>query len=300
MYLLDGSVGDGRYTYHNYPNAPRTSATEALYDCPQPPSDRPVHQYGIDYISILCPGEYTLEFTGSTKVDILPSDVHSGEYAFWSNKGDESDMTLTRSFDLSAVSGPVTLSFHTWYDIEEDWDYVYLEASTDGKTWEILNTPSGTDYNPSGNSYGWGYTGQTNGWVEETVDISKYAGAEVQLRFEYITDAAVNGEGMLIDDISIEAIDYFTDFESDAGGWQAQGFVRVQNALPQTFRLALITEGNTTTVEMIELSEDQTAQIPISIGGDVESVTLVITGTTRFTRELASYTIEIKSMQSQR
>ena len=99
---------------------------------------------------------------------------------------------------------------------------------------------------------------------------------------------------MLIDDVSVDAIGYFTDFESDDGGWVADGFVRVQNALPQTFRLALIKEGPTTTVEMIEVSEEQTAEIPLSIGGDVDSVTLVVSGTTRFTREVGSYTIEIK------
>jgi hypothetical protein len=51
-----------------------------------------------------------------------------------------------------------------------------------------------------------------------------------------MTDAAVNGEDMLIDDVSVDAINYFSDFESDKGGWDANGFVRVQNALPQTFR----------------------------------------------------------------
>jgi len=45
---------------------------------------------------------------------------------------------------------------------------------------------------------------------------------------------------------------------------------------------------------MIELDDDQTAEIPISIGGDVDNVTLIVTGTTRFTREVGSYTIEIR------
>ncbi|MCK7481997.1 MAG: hypothetical protein M0C28_36205 [Candidatus Moduliflexus flocculans] len=34
MYLMDRSVGDGRYTYHNYPDAPQTSDTEAIYQLP--------------------------------------------------------------------------------------------------------------------------------------------------------------------------------------------------------------------------------------------------------------------------
>ena len=294
LYLQDASVGDGRYIYHNYPSVPQTSDTETILDCPQSPMNRSVYQYGIDYIGIHCAGEYTLSFSGSTQVGLLPTDVYSGSYAFWSNKGDESGMTLTREFDFTEVTDPIEISYWTWYDIEEDWDYLYLEASTDGKTWEILKTPSGTDSNPSGNSYGWGYTGTSGDWIEERVDLSKYAGQKVQVRFEYITDLAVNGEGMLIDDVSVDAVNYFSDFESDDGGWVADGFVRVQNALPQTFRLMLIKEGSTTTVEPIEVSEDQTAEIPISIGGDVDSVTLVISGTTRFTREEGSYSVEVK------
>jgi immune inhibitor A len=294
MHLLDASVGDGRYIYNNYPTAPQTSATETFSNCPQTSQDRSVHQYGIDYISIQCAGDYTFHFDGATQTGLLPSDAFSGEYAFWSNKGDESDMTLTREFDLSSVAGPVTLSFQTWYDIEEDWDYVYLEASTDGESWEILNTPLGTDYNPAGSSYGWAYTGQTSGWVEENVDLSAYAGKRVQIRFEYITDAAVNGEGMLIDDIRIDAIDYFSDFESDDGGWESAGFARVQNTLPQTFRVALILKGDDTTVETIELSADQVADIPISLGDEYDEAIIIVSGTTRFTRGLANYSIEIK------
>ena len=39
-------------------------------------------------------------------------------------------MTLTRDFDFTSASGPLTLKYHTWYDLEKDYDYVFLEAST--------------------------------------------------------------------------------------------------------------------------------------------------------------------------
>ena len=202
-------------------------------------------------------------------------------------------MTLTREFDLTGVSGPVEMSYWTWYDIEEDWDYAFVEASADGETWEILTTPSGTDSDPSGNSYGWGYTGATGGWIQESVDLSKFADQKVQVRFEYVTDAAVNGEGMLLDDIAIEAINYQSDFETDDGSWVAQGFVRVENILPQTYRLSLIIKGDTTTVTSIELNEDQTADIPLSLKSGEQAV-LIVTGTTRFTTIPAAYQIEVK------
>jgi hypothetical protein len=199
---------------------------------------------------------------------------------------------LTREFDFTEVSGPIELSYRIWYDIEEDWDYVYVEVSENGETWEILTTPSGTGTDPSGNSYGWGYTGVTSDWVEEEVDLSAYAGKKIFVRFEYITDAAVNGEGFMVDDISVEATGYQSDFEADDGGWAAEGFVRVQNVLPQTFRLSLILAGDSD-VTLIPLNDDQTAEIPISLSGN-ETAYLVVSGTTRFTREEAVYQIEIR------
>ena len=296
LYLQDGSVGDGRYVFHNYPDAPKTSTTDTISTCPSSPQTSSVHQYGIDYIGIKCTGNYTLHFEGSTVTSLLPVDAHSGKYYFWSNKGNNSDMTLTREFDLTNVTGPVTLSYAAWYDVEKDYDYVYLEASEDGQHWDILQTPSGRSetLDPSGNAYGWAYNGQSNGWLQEKVDLSKYAGKKIQVRFEYVTDEAVNGEGFLLDDVHVDAIGYATDFETDNGGWQAQGFARVDNVLPQTFRLSLIdTHDGQTTVQNIPVSADQMADIPLSIS-DGDTVTLIVTGTTRFTRGLANYSIEIK------
>ncbi len=292
LYLMDGSVGDGRYDYKNYPNAPTVTATESISNCPQT-VDGTVNQYGMDYYTIDCAGDYTLTFTGSTVVGLLPTSPHSGDYVFWSNRGDESDMTLTREFDFTGVSAPINLSFAMWHDLETDYDYVFLEASTDGEKWEILSTPSGTEEDPSGNSYGWGWNGQTNGWVTEEVDLSQYAGQKVQIRFEYVTDAALNGEGFLLDDVRVDAINYTSDFEADDGGWVGEGFVRVDNVLPQTYRLNLIIKGDTTTVTPITLNADQTAEIPLSLQNGEEAI-LIVAGTTRFTRQPNAYQIEIK------
>ncbi len=291
-YLQDGSVGDGRYTYNLYPGAPQPTDTETIRDCDTSLQTRDVNQYGIDYIRIDCRKPTTLHFEGSTLVRLQPEDAHSGLYAFWSNRGDESDMTLTRSFDFSEYSGPLTLTYWTWYDLEEDFDYAYLLASEDGDTWQILFTPSGTGDDPTGSNYGWGYNGASGGgprWVQESVDISEFAGKEVQLRFEYITDAAVNGEGLLLDDVGIPEIEYFTDFEDDDGGWQAAGFVRTQNLLPQIYQLSLITFGEAVEVMPVRLSPDNTAEIALDFGGQVDEAVLVVSGSTRFTRQPAAY-----------
>jgi hypothetical protein len=291
-YLQDRRVGDGRYVYQDYPNAPQPSATERLRDCETSPLERQVRQYGVDYILIECRGDTTLHFEGALTVPVVPQVAHSGAYAFWSNKGDESDMTLTQEFDFTGRTGPLTLGYWTWYDLEEDFDYLYLEASLDGENWTILTTPSGTDEDPTGANYSWGYNGLSgNGpvWIFEDVDLSQYAGKSVKLRFEYITDGAVNGEGLLLDDVSIPEIGYSTDFESDNGGWTAEGFVRIQNNLPQTFRLALIKQGGSSTVEHISLSADNQADIPLHFGDGFTKAVLVVAGTARFTRQPADY-----------
>lgn len=287
-YLGDGDVGDGRYVYQSY-NASQAADTETIYNCPTDWQSRNVSQYGTDYINLACDGNYTLEFQGVTTVGVLEPQAYSGTFAFWSNKGDESDMTLTREFDFSGVQSPIEISYRTWYNLEDDYDFAYLVASTDGKSWQIINTPSCTTNNISGNNLGCGYNASTNGWSLETVDLSQYAGQKVQLRFEYVTDAAVNGEGLLLDDISIPALNYFTDFETDDGGWQAAGFVRIENLLPQTYRISIIKQGASTTVESLTLDASQAGSLPLSIGSGVDSVTVVVSGTTRFTRQLAQY-----------
>lgn len=288
-YLRDKTVGNGQYVYHNYPYSPQAGDTEVISDCSGNWLDRTVNQYGADYIRLQCNRPLTLIFEGSTQVGVLPMDPYSGQYAFWSNKGDESDMTLTRIFDFTDASGPLTLSYWTWYDIEEDYDYVYLVASEDGQKWQILATPSGTAEDPSGNSYGWGYNGVTPGWIQEEVDLTQFAGKKIELRFEYVTDAAVNGEGFLLDDIAIPEIGYQEDFEDGDGGWVADGFVRIQNILPQTFRLSLITLGERIDVQSFTIDSGEKIHLPLNFGNDFDEAVLVVSGTTRFTRQLANY-----------
>ena len=296
-YIKDEYNVIDRFKYLSYPEAPEFTATELIDRCPTGILSRDVHQYGVDYIELLCDGSYTLKFSGEQTVRVIPEDPHSGSYAFWSNKGDQSDMTLTREFDFTGVSGPIIFNYWTWYELEKDYDYIFLEISTDGENWRIIRTPYSTSENPSGNSYGWGYNGLSGGdgrWIEESIDLSGYAGEVVQIRFEYITDDAVHGEGLLLDDVSIPAIDYFTDFEEDDGGWINEGFVRIENSLPQTYRLALIHLGTTPQIEYLAVPPDNQLEVPVVIGNNgADRVVLVVTGTTRFTRQLADYQLEL-------
>lgn len=287
--LGDESIADGRYAYSIYPSAPQANVTEWVTNCPMDWRESTVRQYGVDYIRLMCSEPWTLTFSGSTEVSIVPEDPRSGQYTFWSNKGDESNMTLTRTFDFSAVSGSLTFSYWTWYDLEKDYDYLYLVVSENGEDWTILTTPSGTDQDLSGNSYGWGYNGQSGGWIQEMVDLSQYAGRSIQIRFEYVTDAAVNGEGFLLDDLEIEEVGYFEDFESGSGGWEAKGFVYLYNRLPQTFRVSLVKLGEQIEIETVDLDDAQSFRLPLDFGGEYQEVIVAVSGTTRFTRQPAYY-----------
>jgi immune inhibitor A len=293
-YLNDASLDNGRYSYSRYKGFVTTGYSSLVENCPTQPTTTQVYQYGADYVRIDCSGQHTIHFKGQPVVKILDQEAHSGQYAFWSNKGDESNTALTREFDFTQQKGPLTFQFYTWYDLEQDYDYAYLEVSEDGEQWDIINTPSGTDKDISGNSFGWGYNGNSEGWIEESVDLSVYAGKKVQIRFEYITDAAVNGEGMLIDDIQIPEINYQEDFESGTGDWIPAGFVRSENILPQTFRLNLIRfSQDGTTITSIPLDENQVADIPFE-NKSGENVVLTISGTTGFTRQPAIYEYSIE------
>jgi hypothetical protein len=296
-YIKDDYNVTERFSYSNYPDAPVFYPTESIDQCPTGVVYRDVHQYGVDYIEFNCQGSYRLLFEGQGSVQVLPEYPHSGSYAFWSNKGDHSDMRLTREFDLSEVSGSITLNYWTWYDLEEDYDYIFLEISTNGGEWRIIRAPSTTSEDPSGNSYGWGYNGLSGGdgsWIMESVDLSAYAGEIIQIRFEYITDAAIHGEGFLLDDVSIPEIGYDADFEEDDGGWVAEGFVRIENTLPQTYRLALIFLGAAPRIQYLTVSTENLVEIPITFGDSgVQEVVLVVTGTTRFTRQKADYQFEL-------
>ncbi len=208
-------------------------------------------------------------------------------------------MTLTRAFDFRGVNEAIVLDYWIWYDIEEGWDYLYLEVSQDeGQTWRILNTPSGTEEDPSGTSFGWAYSGTSGGgdqpaWIREMVDLSAYAGEEILLRFEYITDTAVHGEGLLLDDLAIEAINYLEGFESGEAGWQPAGFVRLFNQLPQTYRLALVEMGSEVRVREVVLDESQQGEIEFTLGQAYEEAVLVVIATSRHTWQTAPYRFEV-------
>lgn len=296
--LQDDSIANGEYGYKSIQELPAFMMANTISCDSDSSFDSTVHQYGVDYIELNCDGAYQITFSGQAHTAIVPVDPHSGDFYFWSNKGDQSDMTLSRAFDFTEVDGPVSLSFSMWYDLEKDWDYVYVLASADDKNWQMLAPPHCTTENITGSNQGCGYNGSSDGWVKEEIDLTEYAGKKVTVRFEYLTDTALNGEGFLIDDMHVAAIDYAADFEKDNGGWQADGFVRISNILPQTYRVSFVRvkpDGETTidkfTIDGIE---------PLTVQGspaDGEKAYLIVSGSTRYTIMPANYSLTLDVVQ---
>ncbi len=73
------------------------------------------------------------------KLRMGPLGEAEGAQAAYTGQGNDLNHYLSRVFDLTGVgTAPVRLDFDTWFAIEADWDYLYVEASTDGVTYERL------------------------------------------------------------------------------------------------------------------------------------------------------------------
>ncbi len=294
-YLNAPSLAQGQYGYKTLRlSAPSLAATHNSLPVQQKAT---VHQYAADYIKLDVTGDVVIKFAGATTVGVVGTQPHSGQRVWWGNRGDDSDATLTREFDLRGVS-QATLTFWTWYDIEPDFDYAYVEVSTDnGQTWTILKGRHTTDKDPNEANLGHGYTGKSGGgkspqWVQESIDLTPYVGKQVLVRFEYITDQALNEPGFIVDDIAIPEIGYAHDAESSDDGWVAAGFVRIANQLPQYFIVQVIETGGAPAVRRLELDAQQRGSLTITgLGGNKKAI-LVVSGRTPFTTEMASYTYE--------
>jgi immune inhibitor A len=291
-----------------------------------------VHQYAADYIELVAAGhDLQLKFGGVATTTLIPNQPHSGHYQWWSNRGDNSNMTLTRSFDLTKLT-EATLRAWLWYDIEDGWDYAYAEVSTDGgATWHILQGTQARTAHLGGNAYGPGYSGFSGaeerssagaGWVEERYDLSSYGGQPVLVRFEYVTDEAVNGPGLCIDDIRIPELGYWHDAESGDDGWVAQGFVRCDNIVPQRYIVQLLripaqTSGAATrcspldsekagvdcaaasedriTIQQLHLADDQSGTWLLSGGKAASKAVLIVSAASSARGIVAPYRYEVRA-----
>ena len=184
---------------------------------------------------------------------------HTGEYYVYSQIADVSYKRLTRTIDLTGVATG-NLSFWISRDTEQDWDYVFVEAHTVGQDdWTTLPDANGhtsqsvgppdpdlsscsagwheihpwlaryqtlnadNSCSPSGTSGEWhAATGSSGGWEQWSIDLSRYAGRQVEVSISYVSDWSVQGLGVFVDDTAVST-GATTSFETDLGGWTIGG-----------------------------------------------------------------------------
>jgi immune inhibitor A len=154
---------------------------------------------------------------------------HSGVSEWWGGSADGLNTTLTRTL-VVPTGAAATLSAWAKYDIEQGYDFLYGEVSTDaGLTWSSAGAPldgvsgeapvAGVDP-----SYG------SSVWTPISYDLSAYNGQSIQFRFRYATDGGLHFDGPFLDDLALTvpgAATWSDDVEALDPGWTAKGFAQM-------------------------------------------------------------------------
>jgi hypothetical protein len=99
-----------------------------------------------------------------------------------------------------------------------------------------------------------------------------------------------------VDDITIPELAYGYDAESD-DGWEAEGFIRMENILPQRWVVQVIEiAGRETRVHKIELNEEQKGEYLIK-ADEVDQVVLVVSALAPSTTEVGTYRYEVMEVE---
>lgn len=144
--------------------------------------------------------------------------------------GNYSDSTksylVSQCYNLSNILNP-EISFKMAFDLENNWDIVYVEYSTNlGSTWNVLGTmgtgwynsnrtplTSGTDCN---NCVGAQWTGTDTAFNTYSYGLASIGSqTNVIFRIAFITDEAVNQLGVKIDDFVINGVLSAASFEAN-------------------------------------------------------------------------------------
>ncbi len=212
--------------------------------------------FGTSYEVFRNPGsQFAVNFSGAPGVDIVPLVGTSHWYGGYANN---SDTILNVD---TAVSGGQTVTFDTWYFIEEGWDYGFVEALVNGQwvTVPVVDAATGqtvsTNDNPhENNTEGNGITGTSGGayFVDEpeyvTLRATLPAGA-TDVRFRYSTDAGYLDAGWFISNVRVgtgTATLSSTEWTSISGAEQDN------NWLVQVLAPCDLTPGRVSTGETVE------------------------------------------------
>lgn len=168
-----------------------------------------------------------------------------GTRQWWSGQGDDLQNTLTRNVDLTGRTS-AELSLQGWWDIEENYDYLYAEVTTDGgANWTALEgTADGGPLARDGADRP-GLSGVSGAHKKLVYPLDAYAGRQIGLRFRYATDGGTGGLGFAGDAITVTAdgAPVFTDnAETETAGWATKGFSRIGESFTNQYEQYYIAE----------------------------------------------------------
>jgi hypothetical protein len=91
--------------------------------------------------------------------------------------------------------------FWAWYDLEDDYDFFFMEVSTNGEDFIPIKGNISWQVNTWGyNRNNVGTSGASDGWERAAYDLSNYLGQQVFFRISYYTSPGGLSEGVYIDD----------------------------------------------------------------------------------------------------
>ena len=192
-------------------------------------------------------------FTADNACGALP-DAGTGAPALYSGCGENLDRSIVRPVTVPASGGDLT--FESLYDIEEGWDFGFVQVSTDGgASWTSLPTAdTTTEHDPGAVSNVVeqlpGFTGESDGWTTQTADLSAYKGKKVLVGFRYITDPAANESGFYVRNIDAAG----TKLPSGSlAGWKTITQVSPQEVPGWTVQLVGIAKNGKTWIHRMKL-----------------------------------------------
>ena len=217
------------------------------------------------YLTTATIGEFNLHSyraNGISYIDAIDPDLYApvavpttGSHLLISNAANSSYKRLTRTISVPAQGAQ--LSYDVTRDTETDWDFTFVEAHTVGADdWTTLPDVNGhtsqavgnicpgwltlhpflTHYQtgnvdgtctPSGTSgTWWAATSASDGPEQWQVDLTPFAGRDVEVSISYASDQVVQTSGLFIDNVQVSTGEGNTSFEPDGDqfdGWTAPG-----------------------------------------------------------------------------
>jgi hypothetical protein len=172
------------------------------------------------------PVEWTVDSTPPEATDGLdcPSTTTgTGAAALYSGCGPNLDRAIVTPVSVPAGGGDLT--FQTLYQTEEGWDFGFVQVyDEDSQSYTSVPCTDTTSETAAGAISGVqsnvpGFTGDSGGWLDETCDLSAYAGQDVDLAFRYVTDSGLNLAGWWVRDIAVDGTAVADG--TSLSGWQS-------------------------------------------------------------------------------